>query len=73
LFDVRLGNIPDDGVDACGQGRLVTVPEGLAENGHGLAAHVDEVLVNLPGDAKVVIGEQVEQRFDVRRWSFSGG
>ena len=65
LFDVRLRNVPDDGADACGQGRIVAVIEGRLEKGDGLAARVDEVVVNLPGDARIMVGEQVEQRFDV--------
>ena len=50
-FDVCLGNVPDDGPDARGQGKIVAVREGIAQEGDRLGPRIDEVPVNLPGDA----------------------
>ena len=68
-FDVRLSNIPDSGPDARGQERLVAVREGFSEERESLGAGIDEVPVNLPDDAWVPVGEQVDQRFDACSFS----
>lgn len=68
-FDVRLSDVPDNGPDARDRERLVTVREGVSEEREGFGAGIDEVPVNLPGDAGILVGEQVDQRFDVCSFS----